>query len=118
MPQNRRARSPPTPSGAQRRHNSHVPQPGAELLRATHEVGFFYLNGHGVDPQLTKSLLDVSREFFDLPAEQKLKLENIHSPQFRGYTPVGGELTANAVDWREQIDNGVDREPVPIAEGT
>ncbi|TFD86920.1 isopenicillin N synthase family dioxygenase [Cryobacterium serini] len=90
----------------------------AELLRVTHEVGFFYLTGHGVDPQLTKELLAVSREFFDLPAEQKLKSENIHSPQFRGYTRVGGELTANAVDWREQIDIGVDREPVPRAAGT
>jgi len=90
----------------------------AELLRVTHEVGFFYLVGHDVDPQLTADLLSVSRRFFDLPDAEKLKLENIHSPQFRGYTRVGGELTANAVDWREQIDIGVDRVPVPTAAGT
>ncbi|TFD53549.1 isopenicillin N synthase family oxygenase [Cryobacterium frigoriphilum] len=90
----------------------------SELLRVTHEVGFFYLTGHGVDPNLTAELLRVSREFFDLPDEQKLALENIHSPQFRGYTRVGGELTANAVDWREQIDIGVDRPEVTRAPGT
>ena len=90
----------------------------AELLRVTHEVGFFYLTGHGVDPALTAELLSVSREFFDLPDEQKLAVENIHSPQFRGYTRVGGELTANAVDWREQIDIGVDRAEVERTSGT
>ena len=90
----------------------------SELLRVTHEVGFFYLTGHGVDPSLTAELLRVSREFFALPDEQKLTLENIHSPQFRGYTRVGGELTANAVDWREQIDIGVDRPAVDRTSGT
>ena len=90
----------------------------AELLRVTHEVGFFYLTGHGVDAELTAELLRVSREFFALPDDQKLALENIHSPQFRGYTRVGGELTANAVDWREQIDIGVDRAEVARTSGT
>jgi isopenicillin N synthase-like dioxygenase len=85
-----------------------------ELLKATHEVGFFYLVGHGVDQALVTELLSVSRRFFELPTESKLKLENIHSPQFRGYTRVGGELTHGDVDWREQIDIGVDRAAVDI----
>lgn len=84
----------------------------AELLKATHEVGFFYLVGHGVDQQLVSDLLAASRAFFDLPTDDKLALENVHSPQFRGYTRVGGELTANQVDWREQIDIGPEREVV------
>jgi isopenicillin N synthase-like dioxygenase len=90
----------------------------ADLLRATHEVGFFYLVGHGVDRELIDELLDVSRRFFDLPTDEKLKLENIHSPQFRGYTRVGGELTHGDVDWREQIDIGPERDAVELAEGT
>ena len=87
----------------------------AELLKATHEVGFFYLTGHGVDPQLVTDLLAASRAFFDLPEADKLALENVHSPQFRGYTRVGGELTANEVDRREQIDIGPEREAVENA---
>jgi isopenicillin N synthase-like dioxygenase len=88
-----------------------------DLLEATHNVGFFYLVGHGVDQRLIDDLLRVSREFFELPAEEKLKLENVHSPQFRGYTRVGGELTHGDVDWREQIDIGVERETVEPGQG-
>lgn len=83
-----------------------------ELRSAMHEVGFLYLAGHGVPQELTDAMLEVSRRFFDLPEEQKLAIENVHSPQFRGYTRVGGELTDGAVDWREQIDIGVERDTV------
>lgn len=75
-----------------------------------HEVGFIYLSGHGIPQKLVDTLLEVSRRFFALPEEQKLAIENVHSPQFRGYTRVGGELTAGAVDWREQLDFAVERQ--------
>lgn len=88
-----------------------------ELRTATHEVGFFYLVGHGVDQQLIDQMLDVSRRFFELPADDKLAIENIHSPQFRGYTRIGGELTHGDVDWREQIDIGPERDTVEQAPG-
>jgi isopenicillin N synthase-like dioxygenase len=88
-----------------------------QLREVTHDVGFFYLVGHGIDQSLIDSLLDVSKRFFELPEEDKLAVENIHSPQFRGYTRVGKELTAGAVDWREQLDIGEDREVVEAAEG-
>lgn len=89
----------------------------ADLLRATHEVGFFYLVGHGIAQRLMDELLAVSRRFFELPTEDKLSIENVHSPQFRGYTRVGGELTRGDVDWREQIDIGVDRDTVEPGTG-
>ncbi|WP_210481581.1 isopenicillin N synthase family oxygenase [Naasia sp. SYSU D00948] len=88
-----------------------------ELRRVTHEVGFFYLVGHGIDSSLIARALDVSRRFFELPEEDKLAIENVKSAQFRGYTRVGGELTHGDVDWREQIDLGVDREPIEPGEG-
>jgi isopenicillin N synthase-like dioxygenase len=88
-----------------------------QLREVTHEVGFFYLIGHGVDRQLTDDLLDTARRFFELPAEDKLAIENVNSPQFRGYTRVGGERTHGDVDWREQIDIGIDRPVVDSGEG-
>ncbi|PJJ70861.1 isopenicillin N synthase-like dioxygenase [Diaminobutyricimonas aerilata] len=88
-----------------------------DLRRVTHEVGFFYLTGHGVDPQLTADLLAASRRFFELPEADKLAIENVLSPQFRGYTRVGGELTRGKVDWREQIDVGEERETVAAGDG-
>lgn len=53
--------------------------------------------------------------FFALPEADKLALRMAHSPHFRGYTPAGGELTAGAADWREQIDFGDERAVLPGA---
>jgi len=83
-----------------------------DLRQVTHDVGFFYLTGHGVPQPLIDEILDVSRRFFQLPTDDKLAIENVHSPQFRGYTRVGGELTHGDVDWREQIDIGIERDAI------
>jgi len=86
---------------------------GRDRLReATHEVGFFYLTGHGVDADLVTRLQRVTREFFALPAAAKDAVRMIRSPHFRGYNRLGGELTNGQTDWREQIDIGIDREPI------
>lgn len=87
----------------------------ADLRAATHDVGFFYLTGTGVSPELEARLHRAAREFFALPEADKLAIENIHSPHFRGYTRVGGERTQGAVDWREQIDIGPERDAVTDA---
>jgi isopenicillin N synthase-like dioxygenase len=88
------------------------------LRDVTHDVGFFYLVDHGIPQQLIDELLDVSRRFFELPEADKMAIENVHSPHFRGYTRIGAELTHGDVDWREQIDFGVDREPHAITDDT
>jgi isopenicillin N synthase-like dioxygenase len=82
------------------------------LRTATHEIGFFHLTGHGIDQQLTDDLIAAARDFFALPETDKLEIENGNSPQFRGYTRVGGERTQGYVDWREQLDIGPERAAV------
>lgn len=82
------------------------------LLQVTHEVGFFYLTGHGLTDDEVATAFATAERFFALPLEDKLALEMLNSPQFRGYNRTGGELTQGRVDWREQIDIGADREPV------
>jgi isopenicillin N synthase-like dioxygenase len=89
----------------------------SDLRQVTHEVGFFSLVGHGVGPALIDEILAEARRFFGLPVEDKLAIENVYSPQFRGYTRVGGELTHGDVDWREQIDIGVERVAVERGPG-
>ncbi len=84
-----------------------------DLRRATHEVGFFYLVGHGVPQQAMDRVFEVARRFFALPEADKLAVEMLRSPHFRGYTRLGGELTQGRVDWREQIDVAAERDPVP-----
>jgi isopenicillin N synthase-like dioxygenase len=85
----------------------------AELRAASRDVGFFYLTGHGVDPDLLHDLLEYSRRFFALPAADKLAVEMVNSPHFRGYNRVAWELTRGAPDWREQIDIGAERPALP-----
>ncbi|GAA1965657.1 isopenicillin N synthase family dioxygenase [Amycolatopsis minnesotensis] len=80
-----------------------------DLRSAAHEVGFFYLVGHGVPAGLTERLFTVARRFFALPEAQRLEIENVRSPHFRGYTRTGTEQTAGAADWREQLDIGRER---------
>ena len=83
-----------------------------DLRAATHDVGFFYLTGTGVSPELEARLHRAARDFFALPEADKLAIENVTSPHFRGYTRIGGERTQGRVDWREQIDIGPEREAV------
>ncbi|HYN29251.1 MAG TPA: 2-oxoglutarate and iron-dependent oxygenase domain-containing protein [Dermatophilaceae bacterium] len=84
----------------------------AALLAASHDIGFFYLVGHGIPAAVTTRAFDTARAFFDLPLDDKLSVEMVRSPHFRGYTRTGGELTQGRTDWREQIDIGAEREPV------
>ena len=88
----------------------------ADLRAATHEVGFFYLTGTGVSPELESRLHRAARDFFTLPEAEKLSIENVKSPHFRGYTRVGGERTQGKVDWREQIDIGPERDVITDAD--
>lgn len=83
-----------------------------DLRAATHDVGFFYLTGTGIPPELEVRLHRTARAFFDLPEADKLAIENVNSPHFRGYTRIGGERTQGKVDWREQIDIGPERTAV------
>jgi isopenicillin N synthase-like dioxygenase len=82
------------------------------LREAAHEVGFFYLTGHGVPGELTDRVLAAARRLFALPQADKDAVAMVRSPHFRGYTRLGGELTRGGVDWREQIDIGPERNPV------
>ena len=79
------------------------------LREAAREVGFFYLTGHDVPAALSGRVLEAARGLFALPPADKDAIAMVHSPHFRGYTRLGGELTRGEVDWREQIDIGPQR---------
>jgi isopenicillin N synthase-like dioxygenase len=87
------------------------------LRDAAHRFGFFYLIGHGVPASRFAEVLGLARRFFDLPAAAKDEMSQLKSPQFRGYSRLGGELTNGAVDWREQIDIGPESEAIVDAQG-
>jgi isopenicillin N synthase-like dioxygenase len=90
----------------------------AELRAAARGPGFFYLEGHGVAPALTEEVLALSRRFFALPEKDKLAIEMVNSPHFRGYNRAGFEHTRGKPDWREQVDIASEREPLPWTPGS
>ena len=85
----------------------------ADLRHAAHDIGFFYVVGHGVPAEVTDEVMAQARAFFALPSADRLEIENVKSPHFRGYSRVGTERTAGAADQRDQIDIGPEREALP-----
>jgi isopenicillin N synthase-like dioxygenase len=88
-----------------------------ELRRVVHEIGFFYVVGHGVAPTLDAEVHEVARRFFALEEADRLEIENVRSAQFRGYTRFGHELTNGRVDLRDQIDISHELAPPSLQPG-
>lgn len=89
-----------------------------DLRHAARHFGFFYLSGHGIPDDLQSRIVATSKEFFALPAKDKLAVEMVRSPHFRGYTRAGGERTKGEADWREQFDIGAERSAIQQTERT
>jgi isopenicillin N synthase-like dioxygenase len=71
---------------------------------ACRELGFFVISGHGVDPRLRRDLDAAAREFFALPEQDKAAIAMPRAGiAWRGWFPVGGELTSGRPDRKEGI---------------
>jgi isopenicillin N synthase-like dioxygenase len=83
-----------------------------QIGQACRDYGFFYAVGHGVDPDLQKRLEEWSREFFARDLETKLSIRMARGGKaWRGYFPVGGELTSGKPDLKEGIYFGAELGP-------
>ncbi|EJL67437.1 isopenicillin N synthase family dioxygenase [Variovorax sp. CF313] len=81
----------------------------AQIGAACRAHGFFYATGHGVDAALVKRLEDLSHRFFDLPEETKMRWRMaLGGRAWRGYFPLGGELTSGRPDWKEGLYLGTE----------
>ena len=75
-----------------------------EIREACCTHGFFYIVGHGVAKSLSDGVLAESRTFFALPADEKLEIEMERGGRaWRGFFPVGGELTLGRPDQKEGL---------------
>lgn len=90
----------------------------ADLRRVLHDHGFFYLVGHGVPPELIADVFTAAKRFFALPEKDKLEIEMVNSPHFRGYNRAGLEHTRGKQDWREQIDVNTESEAIELTADT
>lgn len=75
-----------------------------QIRTVCHEVGFFIVTNHGVDPELVERVFSTMQTFFALPDDKKLLIDKRSSRHFRGWEAEGAELTNNRPDIRQQID--------------
>lgn len=72
------------------------------INEACQNWGFFYIVNHGVSEKLQEQLEILSKKFFALPEEQKMAIPmSAGGRAWRGYFPVGGELTSGKPDLKE-----------------
>ncbi|BAT56146.1 2OG-Fe(II) oxygenase [Nostoc sp. NIES-3756] len=80
-----------------------------QIRQACQDYGFFYIVGHGVDEQLQQQLEHLSQQFFQQDLDTKLKICMAHGGRaWRGYFPVGNELTSGKPDLKEGIYFGAE----------
>lgn len=77
--------------------------------RACRQSGFLYIVGHGIEEDLRRRLEITSRDFFAQELETKLKIRmELGGRAWRGYFPVGNELTSGKPDQKEGIYFGAE----------
>ncbi|KAF3438999.1 hypothetical protein FNV43_RR17274 [Rhamnella rubrinervis] len=75
-----------------------------QLDQACREAGFFYVKGHGIPDSLIKEVRNLTRKFFELPYEEKIKIKMTPATGYRGYQRIGENITKGIPDIHEAID--------------
>jgi len=87
----------------------HPQATAARIAQACREWGFFYVVGHSTSAHLVSRLDMLSRQFFAQSVEKKLDIRMAYGGRaWRGYFPVGGELTSGEPDMKEGIYFGAE----------
>lgn len=85
---------------------------GRVIDAACRTSGFLLVTGHGIDPALRDDLEALHREFFALPDDVKAAIAMPRGgSSWRGWFPVGGELTSGVPDLKEGVYYGVELGP-------
>jgi len=80
-----------------------------QIRAVCREHGFFYIVGHGVSNELLERLDHLSRQFFALPLEEKMAIRmELGGRAWRGFFPVGQELTSGKPDQKEGLYFGAE----------
>ena len=84
----------------------------AEIGAACRDTGFFYAVGHAIAPATLQALDAASRRFFALPEAEKMQIAMAKGGRaWRGFFPVGGELTSGKPDIKEGLYFGEELGP-------
>lgn len=79
---------------------------------ACRDLGFFYAAGHAIGADVLTGLAEASHRFFALPEAEKLRIAMARGGRaWRGFFPVGGELTSGQPDIKEGLYFGEELGP-------
>ncbi len=79
---------------------------------ACRDIGFFSIVGHGVPVDLQRRLEAASHSFFARSSHTKAQIAMAKAgPAWRGWFPVGGELTSGVPDRKEGLYFGTEHPP-------
>lgn len=62
----------------------------AQLYDACTRVGFFYIQNHGISQESIDAVFNWGKRFFALSFDEKMEIYINNTPNYRGYTPLGG----------------------------
>src|SRR5262245_14876110 len=75
-----------------------------QIDTACRDLGFFYALGHGIPAALTRDLFAATWRFLRLPVDAKRQIAMARGGRaWRGWFPLGGEVTSGAPDLKEGI---------------
>ncbi|MEY2452708.1 MAG: hypothetical protein QOD92_2282 [Acidimicrobiaceae bacterium] len=84
----------------------------AEIDAACQDMGFFFVAGHDVSIELQDRLDALAREFFAMDDARKATIDmKLGGRAWRGWFPVGGELTSGQPDMKEGLYFGQELPP-------
>ncbi|WP_141324559.1 isopenicillin N synthase family oxygenase [Myxococcus sp. AB025B] len=87
-------------------------QVARDIEQACRDTGFFYVSGHGVPDALLARMEELSHRFFALPREAKEAMDMARGgAAWRGWFPLGGELTSGKPDRKEGLYLGTELGP-------
>ena len=90
-------------------HTAERARTAEQIGAACRECGFFYVVNHGVEERLCVQLETLSRKFFEQSDAQKMQIAmSLGGRAWRGYFPVGRELTSGKPDRKEGLYFGAE----------
>ena len=85
---------------------------GRAIDAACRDTGFFLIEGHGIPARLLNQMEAASVNFFNQPRQRKAEVAMEHGgAAWRGWFPLGGELTSGVPDGKEGFYVGLDHPP-------
>ncbi len=84
-----------------------------KIDQACREIGFFYIQGHGISSAQLESMFALAKTFFAQPEELKQQILIANSSNHRGWGSAGAEQLdpGKPSDWKETFDMALDIHP-------